>query len=110
MRLDLIYIAGYCKTCRAGFLAHFSPRFEKIEESLGQIEKQIKKKGGKGFAGMNIYVAGGRIRNAASYEHAINIYRVLAETFAAGYKGKKIFHMGIVYNIIIDNGHIDIFF
>jgi hypothetical protein len=103
-------IAGYCKTCGVGFLVHFSSRFKKTGETLQQIEKEIKKKCDKGFAEMNIYVVGGRIRNAASYENAIKVYQVLAETFGSSYKGDKIFHMGIVYNIIINNGNIDIFF
>jgi hypothetical protein len=107
---NCVVVAGYCKACGVGFLAHFSSRFEKMEETLGEIEKQIKKKGSKGFAEMNLYVAGGRIRNAASYENAIKVHRLLTETFAAGYKGDKIFHLGMVYNIIIDNGNIDIFF
>jgi hypothetical protein len=103
-------VAGYCKRGGVGFLAHFSPRFEKIEETLGQIEKEIKKKGDKGFAEMNIYVVGGRIRNAVSFENTIKVYRVLAETFGTTYKGDRISHLGVVYNIIIDNGNIDIFF
>ncbi|NIM16945.1 MAG: hypothetical protein GTO45_33675 [Candidatus Aminicenantes bacterium] len=107
---NCVVAAGYCKTCGAGFLAHFSPRFEKIEETLGQIEKEIKTKGGKSLAEMNIYVVGGRIRNAASYKNAIKVYQVLAEMFGTTYKGDRIFHLGIVYNIIIDNGNIDIFF
>lgn len=107
---NCVAAAGYCKTCGVGFLAHFSPRFEKTEETLQQIEKEIKKKCDKGFAEMNIYVVGGRIRNAASYENAIKVYQVLAETFGTRYKGDKIFHLGIVYNIIINNGNIDIFF
>lgn len=106
---NCVVAAGYCKTCGVGFLAHFSPRFEKTEETLQQIEKEIKKKCDKGFADMNIYVVGGRIKNAASYENAIKVYQVLAETFGTNYKGDKIFHLGIVYNIIIDNGNIDIF-
>lgn len=107
---NCVVLAGYSKTCEAGFLAHFSSSFGKMEEALGEIEKQIKEKCGKGFANMNLYVVGGRIRNAASFENALDVYRVLAETFAAGYKGDKIFHLGIVYNIIMDNGNIDIFF
>jgi hypothetical protein len=98
---NCVALAGYSKTCGAGFLAHFSSSFEKMEETLVEIEKQIKKKCGKGFAELNLYVAGGRIRNAASFENAIEVYRVLAETFAARYKGDKIFHLGVVYNIII---------
>lgn len=107
---NCVALAGYSKTCGAGFLAHFSSRFEKMEEALGEIEKQIKKKCGKGFSDMNLYVAGGSARDAASFENALEVYRVLAETFTAGYKGDKIFHLGVVYNIIIDNGNIDIFF
>ena len=107
---NCVAILGYCKTCGTGFLAHFSPYFKKMEEALGEIEKQIKNKCGKGFSDMNLYVAGGRVRNAASFENAIEVYRVLAKTFAAGYKGDKMFHLGVVYNIIIDNGNIDIFF
>lgn len=107
---NCVVLAGYSKTCGVGFLAHFSSRFEKMEEALGEIEKQIKKKCGKGFTEMDLYVVGGRIRDAASFENAIKVYRVLAETFASGYKGDKIFHLGIVYNIIIDTGNIDIFF
>jgi hypothetical protein len=107
---NCVAIAGYCKTYGIGFLAHFSPQFEKTEETLLHIEKEIKKKCNKGFADMNIYVIGGRIRSAASYENAIKVYQVLIETFGTRYKGDKIFHLGIVYNIIIDNGNIDIFF
>jgi hypothetical protein len=107
---NCVALVGYNKTCKAGFLAHFSSYFEKMEETLGEIEKQIKKKCGKGFAEMDLYVAGGSIRDAVSLKNALEVYRVLAETFAPGYKGDKIFHLGVIYNMIIDNGKIDIFF
>ncbi len=37
------------------------------------------------------------------------IYRELAQTYAAVYKGKKRLHLGMCYSVIIDNGEIDIF-
>jgi hypothetical protein len=106
---NCVAVAGYCKSSNLGFLAHFSPNFKKIENALAKIEEEIKKNGGSGFADMTIRVVGGRMKKDGSYENALKIYRELIETYAVEYKGDRIYHLGKAYNIVINNGEIDIF-
>jgi hypothetical protein len=106
---NCVAIAGYCKRSKVGFLAHFSPNFRKIEDTLEKIDQEIKKNGGSGVTGMTIRVVGGRLRKEGSYENALKMYKELIETYGLDYKGDRIYHLGKAYNIILNNGKIDIF-
>jgi hypothetical protein len=106
---NCVALAGYDKNRNIGVLAHFSSRFKKLKSTLISIEKEIKSKGGKGLKTMELFVVGGRIENTSSFKNSIMVYQILAETFSINHIGNKTYHMGMVYNIIINNGQIDIF-
>jgi hypothetical protein len=102
-------IVGYNQNSKVGFLAHFSPENNNIEETFSKIDKEIRKKGVDGFMDMDLYIVGGVKEIDNSYINTIKIYREMNEKYKNNYQGDKIYHLGKPYNIIISGGNINIY-
>lgn len=103
-------IAGYDSQSDIGFIAHFSPKYKRIEPLLSKIDKEIKTINNKrGLQHMKLFVVGGVRTKHNSVNNLMTVYTQLVKQYNVNYDEITRFNTGISYNIVIYNTKVKVF-
>ena len=103
-------VAGYNDACKAGFIVHLRPGYERIDMIFSKIRKEIGSLCGKNaLKNMQFALVGGVKGNKKS-EHTLNsVYRYLLENYHLSGEEISRYNTGVSSSLFIYHGMIKVF-
>ncbi len=103
-------IAGYDPQSNIGFIAHFTPKYKKIDKALMEIEKKIQEyTPERGLKEMKIFVVGGVKNDQDSISNLNMVYSELLKVYDIDKNQIKKFNTGVAHTIIMKKEWIKVF-